>query len=329
MTSAYGQQYAQAQTHAHAQYPQDAYMNAQYAQLSAVYPQPSPTTYSLQPMVVIPQRSPEQTNSNSRSSPIHMSTTPPNFHHPNPDHYQYYHHASSSLQQPPQRLLQHQPLWQNYNEHYQGLQAQTQTQAQGLHYTQHAPHPPPSTLQSTPQQRPVPVTSRLEAMVEIPVQPPRYPQNPPQQPQQRSSHAAPMTSSSFLPHLSTPVTKRSAPPTAPPVDYQQLLLLLAEDYINAAHGMGSLVAFYRRTEDLKQYYTLMATGLSCIEASLTQFRLAPQAEASLVLQYCNIVFHETENYDEVDKWLSKAVGAPSLANPSALLTGEDTAVRAE
>jgi hypothetical protein len=98
------------------------------------------------------------------------------------------------------------------------------------------------------------------------------------------------------------------------MDYQQLLLLLAEDYIEAAHGIGSLVAFYRRNEDLKQYYTLMATGLRCIEASLTQFRLAPQAEASLVLQYCNLMFQETENYDEVDKWLSKAVGTSPLPN---------------
>ena len=93
----------------------------------------------------------------------------------------------------------------------------------------------------------------------------------------------------------------------PPVDYHQLLLLLAEDYINAAHGMGSLVAFYRRSEDLKQYYTLVATGLSCMEAALTQYSLPPQPHARLVLQYCNMVFKETENHDEVDKWLSKTV----------------------
>lgn len=96
-------------------------------------------------------------------------------------------------------------------------------------------------------------------------------------------------------------------PSAALIDYQQLLLVLAEDYINAAHGMSSLIAFYRRSEDVQQYHTFVATGLSCLEASLTQFRLAPAAEAQLVLQYCNLVFKETENYDEVDKWLSKTV----------------------
>ena len=106
--------------------------------------------------------------------------------------------------------------------------------------------------------------------------------------------------------------KTLSAPTAPPVDYQQLLLLLAEDYINAAHGMGSLVAFYRRKEDTDHYYKLMATGLSCLETSLTRFRLAPAVEAQLALQYCNLVFKETENYDEVDKWLSKTV-CPSIS----------------
>ena len=94
-----------------------------------------------------------------------------------------------------------------------------------------------------------------------------------------------------------------------PMDYQQLLLLLAEDYINAAHGMGSLVALYRRSEDVQQYYKLIATGLSCLEASLTEFRLRPQVEAPLILQYCTLVFQETDNYDEMDRWLSKAVSS--------------------
>lgn len=124
---------------------------------------------------------------------------------------------------------------------------------------------------------------------------------------QRSLNQA-ITASAFS--LYTDATReltKLAPPQTPPIDYQQLLLLLAEDFINAAHGMGSLVAFYRRHEDLRQYYMLTATALRCIELSLTQFRLAPQPEAQLVLQYCNLMFLETENCEEVDKWLSKAV----------------------
>ncbi len=54
----------------------------------------------------------------------------------------------------------------------------------------------------------------------------------------------------------------------PPVDYQLLLLSLAEDYFAAAHGEGSLVALRRRHSDTQAYYKLIATGLGCLEAVL-------------------------------------------------------------
>lgn len=140
------------------------------------------------------------------------------------------------------------------------------------------------------------------------MQPLGYSHRSPLQPQ-RSSNQGTIARASSLHADTTRELTKLAPPQAPPVDYQQLLLLLAEDFINAAHGMGSLVAFYRRNEDLRQYYMLTATALRCIELSLTQFRLAPQPEAQLVLQYCNLVFLETENCEEVDKWLSKTVSS--------------------
>lgn len=52
------------------------------------------------------------------------------------------------------------------------------------------------------------------------------------------------------------------------VDYQLLLLSLAEDYFAAAHGEGSLVALRRRHSDTQAYYKLIATGLGCLEAVL-------------------------------------------------------------
>jgi hypothetical protein len=47
-----------------------------------------------------------------------------------------------------------------------------------------------------------------------------------------------------------------------------LLLSLAEEYINAAHSMGSIVALLKRARDLEQYYKLIATGLGCLEVVL-------------------------------------------------------------
>jgi hypothetical protein len=54
----------------------------------------------------------------------------------------------------------------------------------------------------------------------------------------------------------------------PPIDYQLLLLSLAEDYFEAAHGGGALVALVMRNELLNRYHRLIATGLGCLEAVL-------------------------------------------------------------
>ena len=54
----------------------------------------------------------------------------------------------------------------------------------------------------------------------------------------------------------------------PPLDYQLLLISLAEDYFAAAHRQGSLVALSMRTEDLDRYYKLIALGLGCLETVL-------------------------------------------------------------
>ena len=56
--------------------------------------------------------------------------------------------------------------------------------------------------------------------------------------------------------------------TAPPVDYQLLLLSLAEDYFAAAHNGGSVQSLLRRQSKITEYQKLIATGLSCLEASL-------------------------------------------------------------
>ena len=54
----------------------------------------------------------------------------------------------------------------------------------------------------------------------------------------------------------------------PPIDYQLLLLSLAEDYLAAAHEQGSLVALHQRKDELSQYYKLIATSLGCLETVL-------------------------------------------------------------
>lgn len=55
---------------------------------------------------------------------------------------------------------------------------------------------------------------------------------------------------------------------APPLDYQLLLLSLAEDYFAAARSIGSTVVLLRQEIEIRRYYKLIATGLGCLEAVL-------------------------------------------------------------
>lgn len=71
------------------------------------------------------------------------------------------------------------------------------------------------------------------------------------------------------PQLQTPTRPQPPAPTqALPADLTVLLLSAADEYINAAHGLGSIAAIAQREEDLARYYKLMATGLGCMEAVL-------------------------------------------------------------
>ncbi|KAI9813789.1 MAG: hypothetical protein M1827_003579 [Pycnora praestabilis] len=56
--------------------------------------------------------------------------------------------------------------------------------------------------------------------------------------------------------------------STPPLDYQLLMLSLAEDYFDAAHSQGSMVALAKREMDMHRYYKLIATGLGCLESVL-------------------------------------------------------------
>ncbi|KAM0107429.1 hypothetical protein ACP6JB_006890 [Aspergillus fumigatus] len=84
------------------------------------------------------------------------------------------------------------------------------------------------------------------------------------------------------------VQRQNAPqavqkPTKPPIDYQVLLLSLADEYLKAAYGQGTMVALSRREMEIEEYYKLVATGLGCLEAVLKNWRLQPRMEALIDL----------------------------------------------
>ncbi|GCB27990.1 MAU2 chromatid cohesion factor homolog [Aspergillus awamori] len=92
-----------------------------------------------------------------------------------------------------------------------------------------------------------------------------------------------------------------------PIDYQVLLLAMADEYLNAAHSHGTLVALLRREMEMDEYYKLVATGLGCLEAVLKNWRLQPRVEALVRLRYARILFEETDNDLEAETALSKGI----------------------
>ncbi|RMZ83640.1 hypothetical protein DV738_g1053, partial [Chaetothyriales sp. CBS 135597] len=51
----------------------------------------------------------------------------------------------------------------------------------------------------------------------------------------------------------------------------------------------------------------MAAGLACIESVLINFHLEPLREAQLSLRYAQVLFDETENHDDAERVLTKAI----------------------
>ncbi|KAL8802892.1 MAG: hypothetical protein Q9182_003508 [Xanthomendoza sp. 2 TL-2023] len=107
------------------------------------------------------------------------------------------------------------------------------------------------------------------------------------------------------------LTKPAAPVSAvsqlPPIDYQLLLLSLAEDYLAAAHGQGSLRALAEREFEMQQYYKLVVTALSCLEVVLKRFKLEPTVEAAVRLRYASVLYDETQNMREAEQTLSEGI----------------------
>ncbi|KAJ6134230.1 hypothetical protein N7523_000552 [Penicillium sp. IBT 18751x] len=127
-------------------------------------------------------------------------------------------------------------------------------------------------------------------------------QEPEQQPEQQQSKKPQQKRPSLQ-----GIEKAAAKPTKPPVDYQVLLLSLADEYLNAAHSHGTTMALATRHGDIEEYYKLVATGLGCLEAVLKNWRLQPRKEALVRLRYARTLFEETENDLEAETALSKGI----------------------
>lgn len=113
---------------------------------------------------------------------------------------------------------------------------------------------PPQPVTSPPQVQPPSTPSRPIPQVLVPAPSPEVQQKIQQQTPRKQTQRRPKQPS-----------KKSS---KPPIDYQILLLSLADEYLSAAHSQGTMVALERREMELGEYYKLVATGLGCLEAVL-------------------------------------------------------------
>lgn len=116
------------------------------------------------------------------------------------------------------------------------------------------------------------------------------------------------------PQAQTPTRTVTKPQVRPqnqvseqPLDYELLLLSLADEYLDAAHGHGMLVALAERRAQADDYYRLVATALGCIESVLNHYKLQPLKEGQVRLRYAQILFEETENDLDAETTLSKGI----------------------
>ncbi|KAI9718928.1 MAG: hypothetical protein M1812_003812 [Candelaria pacifica] len=143
-------------------------------------------------------------------------------------------------------------------------------------------------------------------------QPQNAPSNfyPPQQ--QLAYHPPPRSEAPHLPPASNQAaanydSANTVNGAGTPVDYQVLLLSLAEDYLDAAHGRGAMVALATRASEVEQYKRLISFGLGCLETVLKSWRLQPRLEARVLLRYATVLHEETENDLEAETALSKGI----------------------
>ncbi|KAK4550510.1 hypothetical protein LTR36_000089 [Oleoguttula mirabilis] len=304
--------------------------NGPYQQSPVQYPQAYQAPYQpVQPpqsFAQVPQSSPYQQHQYYQPQQVQRAPS------------QGYYQASATHIQPlplyaqPQRQSQAAPQprpQQRVVEHQAPAQAWAPQSAQSARPSQ------PSHLASRTPSRPPPAPpatqQRTVAHVQIPVQRPTVAfadLEMPREPKRRRSNdgdvipvcdvPAPQRSSASqrvkqAPVASSPLTEllsSQMPPTPPAsVDYQAVLLALADEYVTAAYEMSASLASADSTgEQHEHYHGLMSFAMSCLESVLKNYRqLDPRKEARIRLRLATLLHDETENITEAEEILSKGI----------------------
>ncbi|KIW96839.1 uncharacterized protein Z519_02230 [Cladophialophora bantiana CBS 173.52] len=193
--------------------------------------------------------------------------------------------------QPKSQVRKQSPTYQNTPNHYQLSQHEPQPPQQYLGQQSQSPDLPKSasTTASSPKKK-----ERHEATGSTPITPNMPRQNKPRVLQAVEINATRKQRATKAPNL----PDSPAEPDEPEPEYHSLLCVLADDYLEAAR---------KQPAPTEVYYTLIATALGCLESVLSNFKLPPLREAQVSLRYAEVLYAETENYDDAEMVLAKAI----------------------
>lgn len=85
------------------------------------------------------------------------------------------------------------------------------------------------------------------------------------------------------------------------------MVAIAEECLEKARSAVHDVAMSLHPERVDEYQKLMATSLSCLEATLQNCKLSPREEARVRLRYAATLQEETENLMEAEMALGKGI----------------------
>jgi hypothetical protein len=121
-------------------------------------------------------------------------------------------------------------------------------------------------------------------------------------------------SSSPLTELNSSQMPPTPIPPPPKAEYQPMLLAFADEYVNAAYSMSSLVD---SDEKRDEYHRLISMGMACLHSLLNNYRQSDaRREARIRLRLASLMIDETNNDEQIEEILSRGV---SLAERNRLV----------
>ncbi|KKA27061.1 hypothetical protein TD95_002460 [Thielaviopsis punctulata] len=91
------------------------------------------------------------------------------------------------------------------------------------------------------------------------------------------------------------------------MDPMSLYGCIAEECLAAAHASIPMLVTASSDAPIRDYQKLIATSLTCMEATLQSGRLLPKQEARMRIRYAQILYEDTENLMEAEMTLSKGL----------------------